>query len=161
MMNAFTVSPRLLKSIKGGNIPYPVVMLFINSLASCWCLGVTFRLGAGVDVATSGSASEARETCVRIGGMLFCCLFLSWITQSEQNFVDVTNGADWETHTKGWGLWNPLSQKGNPLSPTNCCSLVLDLSTVGIFNVGKNCSWLMGWFLSHLSGSIRILALHH
>jgi hypothetical protein len=49
---------------------YPVVMLFIRSLASCWCLAVTTRLGVGVDVATSGSASEARETWVRMGGIL-------------------------------------------------------------------------------------------
>lgn len=48
---------------------HPVVMLFISCLASCWCLGVTVKLWVGVDVATNGKASEARATCVRMGGI--------------------------------------------------------------------------------------------
>lgn len=45
-------------------------MLRISFLASCWCLGDTDKLCVGVDVATSGKASEVRATCVKIGGII-------------------------------------------------------------------------------------------
>jgi len=46
-------------------------MLLINFLASCWCAEEACRVGVGVDVATSGSASDVLATCVRIGGIVF------------------------------------------------------------------------------------------
>ena len=45
-------------------------MLRMSCLASCWCFCDTVNVCVGVDVATSGKASELRATWVRIGGMV-------------------------------------------------------------------------------------------
>ena len=62
---------------------YPAVMLRISCLASCWCFGVKVRLCVGVEVATSGRASELRATWVKIGGIL---LLLMRCPVSKSNY---------------------------------------------------------------------------
>ena len=82
---------------------YPVVMLFISCLASCWCLGVTTRLCVGVDVATSGSASDARATCVKMGGMV-----LLWKKGAAL-------AVKWRSAKGGFGCWVfGLDESGSP-----------------------------------------------